>query len=965
MRLNTLGGVRVLADGNVVAGAAAQPRRLAVLALLARAGRAGVTREKILALLWSDEPDDRARRSLNQAVYSLRRDLGADDALIGTKDLRINLDVIEVDVVEFQDALDTGDLERAVRLYAGPFLDGFFVPKASEFERWVEAERAGLARDYAAALERVAARASQSGDTAAAVIHWRKLAGGDPLNGRVALSVMRALVAAGDTNGAIQHARLHEALLDQELGLPPDRDIAVLARELRARSESKAGAAADSRSAGGPSPPASGPPAPAPGAVPVAAMAREGDEISPPSMPAAAAVAVTTRRPATRRWVIGAIVAGAAGVVAAGVALTRNRAEGVAASGDRPVVAVGAINDYASSDSSGVGRALRDMLATNLARAPEVTVISGSRLLEVERQMSGGAASVPGAIVPVARQAGATTLIDGALYPLGDSLRLDLRVTNLQTGNVLRAYTVSGRDPFALADSATARLVDYLGVVAPRGSVADAMTRSVTAYRLYEEGLRSFYLGDIEASARLFDAALAEDSAFAMAAYYSARATRGSRSQYLTRLRRAVALAAHASDRERLIIEGHWAETNNSPALMAIAETLAVRYPTEVEGHYYLGRALVNAGAFAQAIAPLHRVELMDSLSLRGGDARCAACDALLQQTVSYELADSMTAAERVVRRWISARPDAWLAHIELGRILSATGRMDEAAAAYRTAAGLNPSGAHWEPISSLWIRNGEFTKADDLLRSEIAKGGPQVEPHWFLAISLRNQGRFGEALGDARAYRRGNTGVERVAKGAADPSALLEAQVLRELGRYRESAALFDSISRFQVVGADSSAVASGRLWSLTHEAGALAAMGDTTRLSALADTIEVFGSGSNLGRDQRLHHHVRGLLLVARGEDSLAVSEFRRALFSTTFGYTRTNVEMGKALIRLGRYAEAISILEAALRGSLEAANLYVTHTEVRQVLADAYERSGDRDRAQRERAWVERALSRGRVR
>ena len=166
-----------------------------------------MTREKVLALLWPDEADDRARRSLNQAVYSLRRDLGAEEALVGTKDLRLNLDVIEVDVAEFQDAVEANDLERAVRLYTGPFLDGFFLPRAPEFERWVEGERAALARDYAVALERVATRATQNGDTAAAVTHWRKLAAGDPLNGRVALSVMRALVAAGDVNGAIQHAR--------------------------------------------------------------------------------------------------------------------------------------------------------------------------------------------------------------------------------------------------------------------------------------------------------------------------------------------------------------------------------------------------------------------------------------------------------------------------------------------------------------------------------------------------------------------------------------------------------------------------------------------------------------------------------------------------------------------------------------------------------------------------------------
>jgi len=203
-----------------VTGAAAQPRRLAVLALLARAGRSGVTREKILALLWPDETEDRARRSLNQAVYSLRRDLGADDALMGTKDLRLNFDLIEVDVDEFQQSIETNDVDRAVRVYTGPFLDGFFVPRAPDFERWVEAERSALARDYAVALERVATRATQNGDTAGAVTHWRRLAASDPLNGRVALSVMRALVAAGDVNGAIQHARLHEALLDRSSASP-------------------------------------------------------------------------------------------------------------------------------------------------------------------------------------------------------------------------------------------------------------------------------------------------------------------------------------------------------------------------------------------------------------------------------------------------------------------------------------------------------------------------------------------------------------------------------------------------------------------------------------------------------------------------------------------------------------------------------------------------------------------------
>jgi DNA-binding SARP family transcriptional activator/tetratricopeptide (TPR) repeat protein len=964
LRLNTLGGIRVLADGKLVAGAAAQPRRLAVLALLARSGRPGVTREKILALLWADEPEERARRSLNQAVYSLRRDLGGEDALLGAKDLRLNLDRIEVDTIEFDDALEGNDFDRAIQLYTGPFLEGFFLPRAPEFERWVETQRAALALDYSRALERAAVGASERGDTAVAVELWRRLAVIDPLNGRVAMSVMTALVTARDVTGALQHARLHEALLEQELGLPPDRDIAALARQLRAR-------------------PLAVDEAPTPVALtaepsvvemPSADRSTATDEAAIEYEPAETVASRPVLplpeppRPRERRWVPVVAIVAVVIVALAAYVLARGRANGPL-SGRRPVVAVGSISDYASGDSAGIGRALRDMLATNLARSPDLTVVSSSRLLEVERQMNGGGAPTPGAIVPVARQAGATALVDGSLYQMpNDTLRLDLRVTSLRNGNVLRAYTVTGRDPFDLADSATARLAEYLGSTAPRGTVADATTRSVSAYRLYEEGLRSYYLGDIASAERLFGAALSQDATFAMAAYYFALASRTTRAELVRRLRRAVSLAGRASDRERLIIQGGWAESNNLVSLRPIAETLAARYPTEVEGHYYLGRALVNGGSFLEAIAPLHRVEVMDSLSLRGRTGRCAACDALHQQVAAYMLADSMVAAERVARRWIAATPNEWVPRLVLGRILTVVGRIDEAKAAFRLSDSLDVLGSAWEPMVSLWTHEGEFARADERLRREIEKGaagegGPAAaintnEARWFLAISLRYQGRLEEALGEAKAFRLGGRGWEHLAPGAVELAALQEAQVLRELGRYRESAALFDSISHFTVAGADSAAIQSGRVWSLTHAAGALAAGGDTARLDALADTIEAYGSGSNLARDSRIHHHVRGLLLAARGADSMAVTEFRRAIFSVSAGYTRTNVEMAKSLLRLGRYAEAIAILEPALRGSLEASNLYVTYPEIRLLLAQAYAGAGERDRANRELDWVRRA-------
>ncbi len=217
----------------MVSGSAAQPRRLAVLALLATAGEQGLTREKVLAYLWPDTEEERARRGLNQALYALRQDLGSDDVFVGTRDLRLNADLISSDVGEFEQALKRGRLEEAAARYTGSFLDGFHLPGAPEFERWAEEERAVLARCYAEALEKLAKRSEEAGDWPEAVGWWRKVAAQDPLNARMAVRLMRALVAAGDRAGALQHARVYDVLMEQELDAPPDRQVVELAAELR------------------------------------------------------------------------------------------------------------------------------------------------------------------------------------------------------------------------------------------------------------------------------------------------------------------------------------------------------------------------------------------------------------------------------------------------------------------------------------------------------------------------------------------------------------------------------------------------------------------------------------------------------------------------------------------------------------------------------------------------------------
>src|SRR3954462_11030835 len=109
LRLLTFGGLSLVDDGAPVTGAASQRSRLALLAVLAAAGPAGVSRDKLLACLWPESEDERARHALKQAVYALRRDLSNENAISGKATLTLDPTIVASDIRDFDDALARGD----------------------------------------------------------------------------------------------------------------------------------------------------------------------------------------------------------------------------------------------------------------------------------------------------------------------------------------------------------------------------------------------------------------------------------------------------------------------------------------------------------------------------------------------------------------------------------------------------------------------------------------------------------------------------------------------------------------------------------------------------------------------------------------------------------------------------------------------------------------------------------------
>ncbi len=130
-----------------------QPKRFGLLSYLATAQPRGFhSRDKLLGLFWPEASHELARHALNQALHVLRSELG-DGAIRsrGDSDVAIDEASIWCDVVEFEQAVDAGKYEQALKLYRGDLLEGLFVREASEFERWLEEERTRLREKAAGA----------------------------------------------------------------------------------------------------------------------------------------------------------------------------------------------------------------------------------------------------------------------------------------------------------------------------------------------------------------------------------------------------------------------------------------------------------------------------------------------------------------------------------------------------------------------------------------------------------------------------------------------------------------------------------------------------------------------------------------------------------------------------------------------------------------------------------------------
>ena len=943
-------------------------RKLALLAYLVLR-RQPVPRPVLMDLFWGEREEERARKSLSDALSHLRRVMG--HSLIATYATEIAVSpeaAPAVDALELERAALAGDHEQVLALYEGPFLQGVFVEDSSAFEDWSSRERRRFEDLFVAASAAMCRKHSAAADWTACekvAERWLQLR---PESADAATQLLGALAADGSHEGRLRALAAYDriaARLTREFDLHPEPAVRKLAGDIRKAVQT----------AGRPSDPSIARETRAAATVPARAPASSQEvsartPVSPPPAdqregePAVPAGSADEERGERSTTALGRrrspfIMAGAAAlVVAATLATLEIRANrdasaplsAASTSTRRPTVAIAPFLT-AADDSTSVwlSEALPGLIAAKLAHFGQIEIVPAEQMR--------GASADP---VAGARPFEAAIIASGAVTRRDSVLTLDLAL-HASDRRLLARHALSGTNVVAVANLAAVRVLNAADVMTEGATLGELETSSVEAYRHYHLATRAAMNSNAAEAIRQLDAAIALDSGFSAALLERYRmAVDLGEPVVSARLRPALRRA-----RERMS-EGDRLRFDAEEALFAgdqtrsefLVRTLVQRYPHNVRAHAAYIAVFASHGNFPEVERAYQRVlSLVDSGA--GPEQRTLWCGHLSGRAEQRRVSGNTAGAVADWRLVTDYCPDVAGVWSRFSWALLSAGNLEEAERAADRARVLAGNEDRWL-VGHLLLRQRRWEAVDSAVRLWLRQGPAEARGDALdiQSAALRERGRYREAIA-----------LE--LRGRTDGGFWLPQVHVDNLGRAGE----FDRLRRFRgeflpdargVIGLTGDTLllrgegARGWVWHRALYGDAIMRAGDTATVRALADSLPVVGRRSYYARDWRVHHHLRGLLAARAGRHEEAIREFRAALWGPS-GWTRTNVEMARSYLALGRPGEAVAILRPAYAANVYAMGRYAPLSELDYFMTLSFRALGQRDSAAVYEGYVRRSWAR----
>ncbi len=185
-----------------------------------------ITREEAAALLWAENDDAVAKKNLRNALYNVRKVMGVEPVISPQRQILMLNPQLSFDI-----DYDLLIQEERLELYGDGLLHGFYVKNAEEFENWLDQERMALKEWYLHKLYEAMSATSpkELGRIEELFALYMKE---DPLDERIYQLMMKAYQQNGLYHKGIKTYQNLSKLLDSELRITPNQEIANLHKEL-------------------------------------------------------------------------------------------------------------------------------------------------------------------------------------------------------------------------------------------------------------------------------------------------------------------------------------------------------------------------------------------------------------------------------------------------------------------------------------------------------------------------------------------------------------------------------------------------------------------------------------------------------------------------------------------------------------------------------------------------------------
>jgi LuxR family maltose regulon positive regulatory protein len=228
LRVFGFGNPRVMIDAHEVVDGEWRSRKAKELFFFLLSSKGHVNNEEIMEALWPETSLDLSGSTLKTNIYRLRQALFYGCMSGGSSGYSLNPEVtVEFDAEEFRENIRLGNIPgnpeaqeeyllKALELYQGPFLQGFYA-------EWCQSLRTDLELKYHTALLILASHRAAKGNFLQSAELLEKVIAADPFNEEAQYQLIESYLMAKEPFMALERLRAYAKVSRDELGMDLSR----------------------------------------------------------------------------------------------------------------------------------------------------------------------------------------------------------------------------------------------------------------------------------------------------------------------------------------------------------------------------------------------------------------------------------------------------------------------------------------------------------------------------------------------------------------------------------------------------------------------------------------------------------------------------------------------------------------------------------------------------------------------